>query len=76
MSVQKLSKTERLVAAREPEATLEAWKTGAPIDFEATFLGAEVLTEDLPALLHMAIIRLSYLKSLNVICQYLVQTTS
>lgn len=76
MSAQKLSTTERLVSAQELEVTLEEWKTGVPIDFGATFLGTEVLTEDLPALLHMAIIRLSYLKSLDVIRRYLTQITS
>ena len=71
MSAQKLSRTERLVSVQELEVTLEEWKTGVPIDFGATFLSSEVLTEDLPALLHMAIIRFSYLKSLDVIRRYL-----
>lgn len=69
-------KTERLVVARELEVVLEAGKSDIPIDFEATFLGTEVLTEDFLTLLHMAIIRLSYLKSLDVIYKHLVQITS
>jgi hypothetical protein len=43
MTAEKLLKTERLVVARELEVVLEAGKSDIPIDFEATFLGTEVL---------------------------------
>ncbi|CZR69441.1 uncharacterized protein PAC_19341 [Phialocephala subalpina] len=70
VNAERQSEMERAVAVRELEAMLETWKRSVPIDFQADYIGTEVLTQDLPTLLHMVIIRSTYFNSLDIIHQY------